>query len=138
MSEQKTVGSCFCNTVSYQISARSGMFQYCHCCRCRKFTGSAFAANIIISPNDFNWLSGENHIARYEPEATRYFATCFCKCCGSSLPWLNKTATAVVVPAGTLDHDPEVRPMHNIFRGSGAAWYRDPGELPRYHELPPK
>ena len=138
MSDNKAVGSCFCNKVSYEITDNLGIFQYCHCSRCRKFTGSAFAPNILVSPNDFRWLSGAEFVGRYEPKDTKYFATSFCKNCGSSLPWLGKTGKAVVVPAGTLDDDPMIKPIQNIFCGSKAVWYIEPNTLPHYEELPPK
>jgi len=138
MSGNKAVGSCFCNMVSYEITGNFGIFQYCHCSRCRKFTGSAFASNILVSPNDFSWLSGKEFVGRYEPKDTKYFATSFCKNCGSYLPWLGKTGKAVVVPAGTLNDEPNIKPMQNIFCGSKAKWYIEPNTVPHYEELPPK
>ncbi len=138
MSSSKVLGQCFCGRVSYEVSGNLGIFQYCHCSRCRKFTGSAHAANLLVSPEHFRWLGGEEHVGRYEPEDTKHFATSFCKVCGSSLPWLGKTGKAVVVPAGTLDTDPGIRPFQNIFWGSRAPWYEEASGLPKYDELPPK
>ncbi|TDR31828.1 GFA family protein [Hydromonas duriensis] len=129
-------GSCLCDQVAYEISGHLGVFQYCHCSRCRKFTGGAHAANILVSPEQFKWTRGEELLGRFEPEATKYFATTFCRHCGSSLPWLTKTGKAVVVPAGTLDDDPNIRPMQNIFCDSMAAWYVDASELPKNEQLP--
>ena len=138
MSSEAVVGSCFCQKISYEITNNLGIFQYCHCSRCRKFTGSAFASNILVSPDDFKWLSGEEFLGRYEPENTKYFATTFCTNCGSSLPWLNKTGSVVVVPAGTLDSDPKIKPAQNIYCGSAAIWYVEPNSVPRFEELPVK
>lgn len=138
MAEGETTGSCLCGEVRYAISGNLGIFQYCHCSRCRKFTGSAFAANLLVAPESFRWLTGESLVGRFEPEDTKHFATAFCRRCGSSLPWLGKTGKAVVVPAGTLDDDPPIRPFQNIFHASRAGWYTDPGSLPAYDELPPK
>lgn len=138
MSDQKVTGSCLCGKVTYAISGNLGIFQYCHCSRCRKFTGSAFAANLLVSPDDFNWLSGGEYAERYELEEARHFATTFCRQCGSSLPWLAQSGKAIVVPAGTLDQDPLIRPMHNIFCASKAVWYQAPGCLPDYDDLPTK
>ena len=134
----KVTGSCLCRKVSYEISGNLGIFQYCHCSRCRKFTGSAHAANLLVSPEQFKWLTGEQYVGRFEPEDTKHFATSFCKNCGSSLPWLGKSKKAVAVPAGTLDSDPEIKPSQNIFWGSRAAWYKDASELSRHEELPPR
>ncbi len=138
MSQHAVNGSCLCKNVTYSIDGNLGVFQYCHCSRCRKFTGSAFAANLLVSPADFRWLSGESLVGRFEHEDARHFATSFCKQCGSSLPWLAKSGKAVVVPAGTLDGDPGIRPFQNIFFGSRAGWYADPGSMPVYDALPSK
>lgn len=138
MLNHEITGRCLCNRVSYAITGHLGIFQYCHCSRCRKFTGSAFAANLLVSPADFRWIRGEEYVGRYEVEEAQHFATSFCKFCGSSLPWLGKSGKAVVVPAGTLDDDPLIRPMHNIFWGSRAPWYIEPSALPHYDELPPR
>ncbi len=138
MSDYEVTGSCLCKKVSYEIRGNLGIFQYCHCSRCRKFTGSAFASNLLVSPDDFRWLGGEDFVGRYELENAKYFATAFCKHCGSSLPWLTKTGKVLVVPTGTLNGDPEIRPIQNIFCGSRAVWYREPNSLPEYDELPPK
>ena len=131
-------GSCFCRSVKYQLTGHLGIFQYCHCSRCRKTTGSAHAANLFVRPENFQWLEGEAQVGRFEPEDAEYFATSFCRTCGSSLPWLAKTGKVVVIPVGTLDEDPEIRPSQNIFWESRADWYVSVDDLPKYATLPPK
>ena len=138
MSEKKVTGSCLCHEVSYEINGNMGVFQYCHCSRCRKTTGSAHAANLFVAPGDFNWSTGEEFVGRYDPDFTKYFATSFCKKCGSSLPWLSKSGKVVIVPAGTLDGDPGIRPSKNIFCGSNAEWYTSAESLPEFDEGPPR
>ena len=133
-----TRGSCLCRAVEYQFSGKPYVFQYCHCSRCRKFTGSAHAANIIVNPKDFRWLKGEDQVGRYEYPGARHYATCFCKRCGSSLPWLAQSGASVVIPAGTLDEDPGVRPSQNIYWQSRATWRENVEQLPQYDELPPR
>jgi hypothetical protein len=83
-------------------------------------------------------LSRSPGLRRFELDEAKHFATSFCKNCGSSLPWMAKSGKAVVVPAGTLDGEPQIRPFQNIFYGSRAVWYKEPGLLPEYDELPPK
>lgn len=138
MSEQKATGSCLCKKARYQITGNMGVFQYCHCSRCRKITGSAHASNLFVAPGDFKWLSGEDWVGRYDPVDTKYFATCFCKNCGSTLPWLSKSGRVVIIPAGTLDGDPEIKPSQNIYCGSGADWYVYASTLPEHEEMPPR
>ncbi len=138
MENSTITGSCLCGAVSYQFAGPVRVFQYCHCSRCRKVTGSAHAANIIIDPPQFKWLHGEDYVGRFEHPEAKHFATSFCKNCGSSLPWLTKSGKAVIVPAGTLDADPGVRPMHNIYYADRAPWYEEVGHLKKYDELPVK
>jgi hypothetical protein len=138
MTEGPVTGSCLCGAVRYEIDGSLGIFQYCHCSRCRKSTGSAHAANLIVRPEQFRWNQGSEHVGRFEHPSARHFATSFCRICGSSLPWLGKSRRAVVVPAGTLDEDPGIRPSQNIFWGSRAPWYEPVSELPRHEELPRK
>ncbi|MFA7553437.1 MAG: GFA family protein [Spongiibacteraceae bacterium] len=138
MNKEKTNGSCLCGEVQYEISGNLGIFQYCHCSRCRKFSGSAFAANLMVKPDQFRWLAGESKVAKFLPPETKHFATAFCQQCGSSLPWHSKSGKAVIVPAGTLNGHPNIEPSNNIFCGSRAQWYKDPSELPDHDQLPRK
>ena len=138
MSEYKVSGSCFCKKGNYEITGNMGVFQYCHCSRCQKVTGSAHASNVFVSPDDFKWLSGEDSVGRYDPPETKYFATSFCKNCGSSLPWLSKSGQVVIVPAGSLDDDPGIRPTKNIFCGSRSVWYTAASSLPEHEEGAPR
>jgi hypothetical protein len=132
-------GSCVCGKVTYEIHPPLKVFQFCHCSRCRKFTGSAYAANLFVPPGQFKWLTGEAFVGRYEHPEAKYFATCFCTHCGSSLPWAVQGGKNIVVPAGTLDDDPEIQPQQNIFWGSKATWFtHSPCELPQYDEFPTK
>ncbi|HKJ65419.1 MAG TPA: GFA family protein, partial [Desulfopila sp.] len=94
-------GSCLCKKVRYEIKGPLKIFQYCFCSRCRKFTGSAHSANLFVSPERFKWTAGEEWIGRYEHPEAKYFATTFCKNCGSSLPWAVKGGKNIVVTAGT-------------------------------------
>lgn len=134
--EKQITGSCLCGTVKYQLRGPFRIFQYCHCSRCRKFTGSSHASNLFVPPEQFQWLSGQESISRFEPPKTKYFATSFCKICGSSLPWHTKGGKSVVVTAGTLDVDPGIKPIQNVFWDSQATWFEDPCNLPKYSELP--
>ncbi|MCG8324231.1 MAG: GFA family protein [Thiotrichales bacterium] len=138
MSEKTCRGSCLCGEVSYEIEGPFKIFQYCHCSRCRKFTGSDHASNLFVPPERFRWLTGETQVGRYEHPDAKYFATTFCKQCGSSLPWAVQGGRNIVVTAGTLDEDPEIRPMWNIFWSSRADWLHDTDSLPKFDKFPHK
>lgn len=136
MSDFDVSGSCLCGQVRYRVRGPAYVFQYCHCTRCQKTTGSAHASNIIVDPSNFEWVEGEDLVGRYEHPEAKHFAVSFCTRCGSTLPWLGKSARSVVVPAGTLDQDPGIRPRHNIFLGNRAPWYVDSDSIRQYQALP--
>lgn len=138
MADDAIQGSCLCGKVSYEITPPFGAFQYCHCSRCRKMTGSDHASNIFVKPDQFRWHDPDNLVKRYEHAQAEHYASTFCSACGSRLPWLTQSGAIVVVPAGTLDGDPGVRPTRNIFWASRASWYAPVDELPKFDERPQK
>lgn len=131
-------GSCLCGSVQYQFVEPIKVFQYCHCSRCQKVTGSAHAANLIIDPKQFQWLRGKDCVRRFELPEAKHFATSFCAQCGAALPWKTQSGRAVIVPAGSLDSDPKIKPMHNIYIANMAPWYTPVDSLIKYNALPVK
>jgi hypothetical protein len=91
-----------------------------------------------VPPERFNWTAGEESVGRYELPDAKYFASCFCQQCGSTLPWAVKGGKNIVVPAGTLDDDPGIEPFQNIFWGSKAPWFKAADTLECYDEFPGK
>ncbi len=136
MTDEMTKGSCLCGEANYALSGHIGIFQYCHCSRCRKFTGSAFAANLFVKPEQFSWLSNTATVTEFEPEDTKYFATAFCNQCGSSLPWASKGGNVIIIPAGTLDDEVDIKPDKNIYCSSDATWYVEAADLPKHAAMP--
>lgn len=136
MSDQPIEGACLCGTVRYRITGEIKAFQYCHCSRCRRFTGSAHAANLFTRLGDLEWLAGEPAIGTYVLQGDPPFGTAFCKECGSGLPSVSSSGKFWVVPAGTLDHDPHIEPSRSIFWESRAPWYREVASLPKHDALP--
>ncbi|MCV9897564.1 UNVERIFIED_CONTAM: GFA family protein, partial [Cronobacter sakazakii] len=46
-------GSCLCQGIRYEIKGDIGDIIQCHCQRCRKSNGTAFATNAPINSADF-------------------------------------------------------------------------------------
>ena len=136
MSSEPVKGSCLCGSVRFEARPPYSAFRYCHCSRCRKASGSAHAANIVVPQGQFTWLAGESLINRYDLPGAQRFAVWFCTHCGSRVPHRIKTREDYLVPAGLLDGDPPIRPEHNIFWGSKAGWYVEPREMPKFTEYP--
>lgn len=136
MGKQDILGRCLCGAVEFRIVGEVLGFQYCHCSRCRKFTGSAHAANLFTPLDGLEWSKGEGGVGGYTLEAEPLFRTAFCTTCGSSLPSRSSSGKAWVVPAGALVTDPGARPTRSIFWESRAPWYEEVASLPKSRELP--
>ena len=131
-------GSCVCGAVAFEVTPPYRFFQYCHCTRCRKRSGSIHAANIAVPAEQLVFLRGQEHVKRFELATASNWSNCFCDVCGSGLPWKTRNGKAYVVPAGALDDDPVARPTRNVWVGSRAAWEIAAAELPAFDEEPPR
>ena len=129
-------GSCLCGAVAFEFRAPVRMYQ-CHCSRCRKARSAAHGQNVFVKLGDFKFTRGEELVAQYKPPEAQRFTNAFCTRCGGKAPAVQSARGVVVVPAGTLDTDPMMRPMANIFVGSKAPWFEITDAYPQYAELPP-
>jgi len=127
-------GSCLCGAVAYQIDGEPEKVLMCHCEKCRKASGAAFATNGIVMADNFSVTRGKDDIAEYE--STPGVFRRFCKNCGSPLYSMRPGREFVVVRLGTLDSPMESRPSGHIFVGSKADWDIIHDDLPRYDERP--
>ncbi|MGO9607048.1 MAG: GFA family protein [Candidatus Binataceae bacterium] len=134
-------GSCLCGAVEFEISGLPQRFGFDHCSRCRKSSGSAFAAWMICQPTDFRWLRGNELVKVFElpvRETPPGYRRAFCGKCGGPVPLVSDES--VGVPAGTLDDDPVIRPQGHIFVDFKAPWFAITDSLPQLAlnlKLPP-
>jgi hypothetical protein len=113
------------------------LMQSCHCLRCRRARGAALGTNIFHSASQFRWTCGEDLIVEYKLPEARFYTTSFCRTCGGALPKVSLERNFAVVPAGSLDTDPAMRPQRHIFTNYKAAWFDITDTLPRFSEGPP-
>jgi hypothetical protein len=128
-------GSCLCGMVTYEIKGELGDGYFCHCKRCRKASGSAFATNARISPDQFRVLTGQESLKSYYHKASGLTRK-FCAECGSPIV-SERTETAIMgVRLGTLDTPINKRPIAHIFVNSMAEWDEITDNLPQFAERP--
>lgn len=138
MSEVQLSGSCLCGSITYEIHGESLLFAHCHCQRCRKASGTGHASNIILKPVSVKWTAGEQLLRRYKVPDAKRFTAVFCSECGSSMPRVAADNSIAVVPAGSLDSDPGIRPDARIFQDSRAEWSCLGDDVPAFDTYPPK
>ncbi len=128
-------GQCLCGEVKFTVGNAFKAFYQCHCKQCQQLTGSAFASNLFTAPDNIQWLEGQSNVEHYE-HSEREFSKSFCKKCGSALPFINKTKTSLIVPAGCLDEQPELQPEANIFTAETASWLKPGQSAKQFHGFP--
>lgn len=124
-------GSCLCGKVRFEITGGIEDIVMCHCSRCRKAQGSAYATNGNVNVDEFRFVSGEENLTGYSdaPGQTKYF----CSTCGS--PMLSKSEQypgKVRIRLGTIVSDIAERPVAHIFATSKANWEDICHDLPQY------
>ena len=124
-------GGCLCGAVRFFITGPIRNIVYCHCSRCRKAQGSAFATNGIVDADDFELTKGAQNVSAYK--APSGSTKIFCRTCGSPIMSKKDTAPDVVrVRIGTIESEITERPMAHIFATSKASWDEITDDLPQY------
>jgi hypothetical protein len=130
-------GSCLCGAVAFEISGPSQRMVNCHCSRCRRGRSAAHATNVAYPSSAFRFTRGAQHVVEYKVPEARFFAVAHCKTCGSAVPRVSQERGIAIVPAGSLDTDPGVRPTAHIYVGSKAGWFTITDELTQHENGPP-
>jgi hypothetical protein len=132
-----TEGSCLCGAVAYEVTGEPLMMQSCHCERCRRARGAAHGTNIFYKADAFRWTRGSELMAEYKIPEARFHTVAFCRQCGGALPKVSFERGIAIVPAGTLDTDPPLRPQRHIFTNYKASWFDITDAIPQFPEGPP-
>ncbi len=130
-------GSCLCGHVQYEATGPFTAFNFCHCIRCRKATGTAHCTHIVCRPDQLLWISGEADVTLYKAPHHDDYPRAFCNRCGSPVPRSARDPNFVIIPAGTLDGDPGILPERNIFWSVKAEWDTCEHGLPTFEIRPP-
>jgi len=129
-----TRGGCLCGAVRFEVgepaaregeSPSAGAFELCHCTRCRKASGSAFAAGLAVPSDALRWTRGRDRVVHYEApvlERPPAYERWFCRHCGAPVPPLRSRGPWTEIPAGSLDDDPGRRPERHIFAAHAPPW----------------
>lgn len=131
----KISGSCLCGKVKFEIENHFDRFFLCHCAQCQKTSGSVHVSNLFGSADGFRWMAGEKLVKRFE-YPNRDFTNAFCTECGSGVPYLNQSRTAIVVPAGTLDAEPNFSSASKIFYSERAKWTSEIQSMEAFEKFP--
>lgn len=129
-------GTCACGAVRYEIATPFIEMHHCHCSRCRKSHGSAFATFASTRADGVTIRAGADALRDYRssPVVRRRF----CERCGANVFFhADPFPDLVWIAAGTLDGEPGIRPGAHAFVASRAEWFTPSDTLPSFDEYPP-
>jgi hypothetical protein len=127
--------SCLCGGIRVAISGKVGALVYCHCKRCQKASGTAFAANVDVRRRYWTFEAGESLVREFD--STPGVVRAFCSRCGS--PVYSRRASspdAMRLRLGSLDADPGRRSLAHCWVRSKAPWFAIGDDLPCHPEGP--
>ena len=127
-------GSCLCGNVEFRISGDIPKIYQCHCSLCRKVSGSASNAALLIAVDGFEWIAGEDDICSYSTRSG--FKSDFCANCGSPVPNLTRDGSKYWVPAGLLEESNLLEVAAHVYVGSKANWDVIGSDYPHFQEMP--
>ncbi|BBM84634.1 GFA family protein [Candidatus Uabimicrobium amorphum] len=132
---EKITGSCLCGGVVFEVQKITGPFELCHCNRCRKATGSAYAAMVSVHSKNIHLTCGKEFIGVYDTpirEKPPAYRSIFCRNCGSPLPDFFTQQTIIEIPAGLLDKNFHVKPDKHIYVEYKPTWSEIHDALPQF------
>jgi hypothetical protein len=124
-------GGCACGAVRYRLTSEPLFVHCCHCSRCQRQTGSAFAINVLIEADRVEVLAGEPRAVPV-PRASEKQKIWRCPECQIALYSQYTSARIRFVRAGTLDDPASVSPDVHIFTSTKVPWVELPEGVPAF------
>lgn len=129
-------GSCLCGQIKIEIDGPISSIIHCHCSKCRKNSGTAYATNGFIFSKDFKITQGKEKLGSFETSKGK--VRHFCSVCASPVYSSNSAdSERLRLRLGILDSSIEERPISHNFVSSKANWDDLDADLPRYDSHEP-
>jgi hypothetical protein len=130
-------GSCLCGRVAFVMEAEPVTARCCYCGRCRKGRAAGHASNQIVPADGLRFTRGASELASFKVPDARWFRQVFCRHCGSKLPNVDRERGIAIIPMGSFDDDPGIRPREHIFVADRAPWIGIFDDLPQHAQAAP-
>lgn len=130
-------GGCACGKVRFRLKAEPIVVKCCHCRACQRQTGTAFALNILIEPDNVE-LSGDTTEAVMLDTASGHGQDNHrCPNCKVSVFSTYKMAGDRVwfMRGGALDDTSELEPNLHIYTESKLPWVSIPDDAEQFEQF---
>lgn len=130
----KLRGSCVCNSIEFEVISIPEMVFNCHCTRCRKSHGAAFATQAFAVRNSLKFIRGKDNLKEYE--STGVIRT-FCGNCGSRIMnYAKDNGDYLSIALSCIDTPHNLAPVANVYVSSKVHWCELSEKIPQFSELP--
>lgn len=128
-------GSCVCESIEFEAELMPGVIYNCHCVRCRKSHGAAFATQVFAVKDSLNFLKGKDLLKEYQVGVG---IRTFCSVCGSRLMnYADETVDYLSISASVIDTPINSKPVAGeCFVSQKLDWVELLDEVPAYEKLP--
>ncbi|ELR99842.1 GFA family protein [Gloeocapsa sp. PCC 73106] len=127
-------GTCLCGGIEFEVEAIPGMVFNCHCTRCQKSHGAAFATQAFAIRKTLIFKKGQELLQEYESTGG---IRAFCRNCGSRLMnYALYGGEYLSVAVTCLAESNQIQPVAHCFTDNKLTWHNLSDQLPRYPGLP--
>jgi hypothetical protein len=126
-------GNCLCGQIHYEATQIPGMVFNCHCSRCRKAHGAAFATQVICHKESLRFLAGREKLSEF---IVGNIVRTFCGNCGSRLMNYTVGPEYLSVSLSSLKECKDLRPVGECFVLDKLPFVPLDCSIAHYHELP--
>ncbi|OIQ20040.1 MAG: hypothetical protein BM556_06010 [Bacteriovorax sp. MedPE-SWde] len=129
-------GKCLCEKISFEAEDIPGVVFNCHCSRCRKSHGTAFATQVFAQRKTLKFIKGEELLSEYDGESGGLRT--FCSSCGSRLMNYSKdTMDYLSICVSALDPEFNLKPTADCFVDDKFSWTKVDEGIQQFAAYPP-
>jgi hypothetical protein len=127
-------GICLCGEIEFEAEELPGMTFNCHCSRCRKSHGAAFATQVLLDKSSLKFKKGREELSEYHaPSIVRSF----CSKCGSRLLNYGEDGSKYMsVAVAAIKDRSDFKPIGECFVGEKLSFVELNESIAHYNELP--
>ena len=128
-------GSCLCGAIEFEADEIPGMVFNCHCSRCRKSHGAAFAAQAFAVRSSLRFKKSHELLREYD-SSTHGIRAFYSKCGSRLMNYAKDNGPYLSIAIACLDGSYSGRPVAHAFVGSKANWYDPSPDIPAFNAVP--
>ena len=129
----RLTGGCLCGEIRFAASAAPLSAIACHCKDCQRYIGGAPAYQLAFRRDAITAESGDPRRFVKTADSGHTITRMFCGTCGAPLfTDLSKLPNLMIVNAGALDDQTQVKLTAHIFAASAPHWHQFEPGIPRH------